>query len=180
VRALAPVPGEHSDAVERLRAACETLAREEGLVVGLSDADRGAASARRRLREAADAARIGRALVGEGGAVSYEQLGAYRYLVHLELDDAPHDRYRQSVERLIEYDRRRGSRLVETLEQFLADRGGVTASARALFVHPNTVRQRLDRIERVADLELHSEDLLSLELALKLARLHRVRAADRD
>jgi DNA-binding PucR family transcriptional regulator len=107
-----------------------------------------------------------------GGAVSYEGLGAYKYLVHLELDDAPHDRYRGSVEELIEYDRRRGARLVETLERFLADRGSVAASARALYIHPNTVRQRLERIERVTGLELAKEDLLSLELALKLARLH--------
>ena len=105
-----------------------------------------------------------------------EQLGAYRYLVHLELDDAPRDRYRQSVEQLTDYDRRRGARLVETLEQYLADRGSITASARTLYVHPNTVRQRLERIERVAELDLSSEDLLSLELALKLVRLHRVRA----
>ena len=107
-----------------------------------------------------------------GGAVSYEALGAYKYLVHLELDDAPHDRYRSSVEELIEYDRRRGARLVETLERFLADRGSVAASARALYIHPNTVRQRLERIERVTGLDLGKEDLLSLELALKLARLH--------
>jgi GAF domain-containing protein len=176
VRVLAPLPPSQSAAAERLRAECEPLGREEGLVVGLSDVDRGAANARRRMREAADAARIGHSLVAEGGAVSYEELGAYRYLVHVELDAAPHDRYRQSVEELIEYDRKRGARLVETLEQFLADRGGVTASARALYVHPNTVRQRLSRIERVAGLDLHSEDLLSLELALKLARLHQVRA----
>ena len=80
------------------------------------------------------------------------------------------------MEKLVDYDRRRGARLVETLERFLADRGSVTASARALYVHPNTVRQRLERIERVAELDLPKEDLLSLELALKLARLHRVRA----
>lgn len=176
VRALAPVPNGQADAVERVRAACEPLAREEGLVVGLSDADTGAASARRRMREAADAARIGRSLVPEGGAVAYEQLGAYRYLVHMGLDEAPHDRYRQSVEELMEYDGRRGARLVETLEQFLADRGSVTASARLLYVHPNTVRQRLERVESVTGLDLPAEDLLSLELALKLARLHRVRA----
>lgn len=179
MRAVAPLPTAEAGTVERLRAACEPLVAEQGLVVGLSDVDRGAASARRRMREAADAARIGRSLVTDGGAVSYEQLGAYRYLVHLELDDAPRDRYRQSVEELIEYDKRRGARLVETLEQFLADRGSVTASARALYVHPNTIRQRLERIERVSGLDLGAEDLLSLELALKLVRLHRVRA-ERD
>jgi GAF domain-containing protein len=175
VRVLAPLPSGQSAVVERLRAACEELGRKDGLVVGLSEIDRGSASARRRMREAADAARIGRSLVGDGGAVCYQELGAYRYLVHLDLDEAPRDRYRAAVEHLGEYDRRRGARLVETLEQFLADRGSVTASARALYVHPNTVRQRIERIERVSGLDLPNEDLLSLELALKLARLHRVR-----
>jgi DNA-binding PucR family transcriptional regulator len=172
VRALVPPASGEPAALERLREACEELARDEGLVIGLSDVDRGAASARRRMREAADAARIGRSLVAAGGAVSYEGLGVYKYLVHLELDHAPQDRYRQSVEQLVAYDRRRGSRLFETLEQFLADRCSVTASARALYIHPNTVRQRLDRIERISGLRLPDEDLLSLELALKLARLH--------
>ena len=176
VRVLAPPATGGPAAVERLRLACEELAGEEGLVIGMSDTGRGAASARRRMREAADAARIGHSLVAAGGAVTYEGLGAYKYLVHLELDDAPQDRYRQSAEALVAYDRRRGSRLFETLEQFLADRCSVTASARALYIHPNTVRQRLDRIERISGLHLPDEDLLSLELALKLARLHRVRA----
>ena len=175
VRALVRLPRGGDEAVEELRAACEPLGHEAGLVVGLSEVGQGAATARRRIREAADAARIGRSLVTNGGAVSYEQLGAYRYLVHLELDEAPRDRYRQSVEKLIEYDRRGNACLVDTLERFLADRGRITSTARALYVHPNTVRQRLDRIERVADLDLKSEDLLSLELALKLVRLHRVR-----
>ena len=175
VRALAPLPTANGGAAEALRETCESLAREEGLVIGVSDVDRGAASARRRMREAADAARVGRSLVADGGAVSYEQLGAYRYLVHMERDDAPRDRYRQAVEKLADYDRRHGARLIETLEQFLADRGSVSASARALYVHPNTVRQRLERIQRVTELDLPEEDLLSLELALKLARLHDVR-----
>jgi GAF domain-containing protein len=177
VRALAPLTNGVDDAVERLRAACQPLGREQGLIIGLSDVDRGAASARRRMREAADAAAIGRSLVADGGAVCYQQLGAYRYLVHLDLEQAPRDRYRRSVEQLGEYDHARGAQLIETLEQFLSDRGSVTASARALYVHPNTVRQRLDRIERVAGLDLPNEDLLSLELALKLARLHRMRNA---
>jgi GAF domain-containing protein len=176
MRALAPLPTGQDAAAQRLRRECERLAREERVVIGLSDVDRGATSARRRMREAADAARIGRSLVAAGGAVSYDALGAYKYLVHLELDQAPHDRYRESVDKLIDYDRRRESRLFETLEQFLSDRCSVTASARALYIHPNTVRQRLDRIEHVSGLRLPNEDLLSLELALKLARLHRLRA----
>jgi hypothetical protein len=175
LRGLAPLPTDESRAAEALWRACDELAREEGLEIGLSDVDRGAASARRRMREAADAASIGRSLSVDGGAVSYEQLGAYRYLVHLELDETPHDRYGQAVDELIDYDRRRGAQLVRTLERYLADRCSVAASARTLYIHPNTVRQRLERIERITGLDLRQEDLLSLELALKVARLHRAR-----
>jgi DNA-binding PucR family transcriptional regulator len=175
LRALVPLATDERSVVERLVRACDELGRAEGLNVGLSDVDVGAASARRRMREAADAASIGRSLAADGGAVFYEQLGAYRYLVHLELDETPHDRYGQAVEELLEYDRRRNTRLVETLERFLGARCSVAASARSLFIHPNTVRQRLERIERITGLDLRQEDLLSLELALKVARLQRVR-----
>ena len=41
------------------------------------------------------------------------------------------------------YDRRRNAQLVETLECYLDSRSSVAASGRALFIHPNTVRQRL-------------------------------------
>ncbi|MEA2362320.1 MAG: hypothetical protein QOD71_1465 [Thermoleophilaceae bacterium] len=175
LRALVPLPTDEPSAAEGLWRACDELAREEGLDIGLSAVDRSAASARRRMREAADAASIGRSLAVDGGAVSYEQLGAYRYLVHLELDETPHDRYGHAVDELIEYDRRRNAQLVETLERFLGARCSVAASARNLYIHPNTVRQRLERIERITGLDLRTEDLLSLELALKVARLHRVR-----
>jgi DNA-binding PucR family transcriptional regulator len=38
-------------------------------------------------------------------------------------------------------------------------------------VHVNTLRQRLDRVESLTGLELAREDLLALQLAIKLARL---------
>ena len=175
LRALVPLPALEKGAVEGLHRTCDELGGELSIDIGLSGADRGAASAKRRLREAADAARIGRSLAAGGGAVSYDRLGAYRYLVNLELDEAPRDRYGQAVSALADYDHDRNARLVDTLERYLADRCSVAASARALYIHPNTVRQRLERIQQITGLDLQAEDLLSLELALKVARLQRVR-----
>ena len=166
------VTGEDAGAV---RAACDEVAREEGVVVGVSTPGRGAGDGRRGMREAADAARIGQALRPAGGALAYEELGAYRYLVDLDLARAPRDRHWTGVEALVEHDRRRRSSLLETLEQYLARRRSVVETARALYIHPNTLRQRLARIERVAGLDVNTEDLLSLELAVKLVRLHEAR-----
>ena len=39
-------------------------------------------------------------------------------------------------------------------------------------IHPNTLRQRVARIEELTGLDLDQDDLLSLELAIKLVRLH--------
>ncbi len=87
-------------------------------------------------------------------------------------ENAPHDRMRAAVDRLIEYDARRRTALLDTLERYLAERRSVIESARELFIHPNTLRQRLGRIEELTGLNLDEDDLLSLELAIKLARLH--------
>ena len=43
----------------------------------------------RAYREALDATMIGRALLGDGGAIGYAEVGAYRYLVHIAAEDAP-------------------------------------------------------------------------------------------
>ena len=83
----------------------------------------------------------------------------------------PDPRHAAALRALADYDAARRTDLLGTLEAHLAERGGVRATARALHVHPNTLRQRLERIEAVSGLDLAAEDLLSLELALKLARL---------
>jgi GAF domain-containing protein len=172
LRAIVPLHAGDAGAVERLHETCDELGRDSGLTIGISEVDRGLAGAGRRMREAVDAASVGRSLAAGGGACAYGQIGAYRYLVHMTLDQAPQDCYGRAVEALMKYDRRRNAQLVETLECYLDSRSSVAASARALFIHPNTVRQRLERIERITELDLRAADLLSLELALKLARLH--------
>lgn len=173
-RVLVTLPADDKERrAAEIHEACDRLARDGKVVIGLSRISQGMTESAMALREARDASRIGRALRGPGAALRHDQLGAYRYLVHLDLEKAPHDDYWRAVEALIEYDARRRTRLVDTLEQYLRDRRSIAASARALYIHPNTVRQRLERIETLSGLSIAEADLLSLELAIKLVRLHR-------
>jgi GAF domain-containing protein len=175
LRGLLPVPARAAEG--DIAPLCE-LGASERLAIGMSPARSGAEGADHSLRQAQDAATIARALMPGGGALAYDQLGAYRYLVHLALDDAPHDRLCDAVEQLLRYDERRETQLLATLEQYLADRRVGTTTARKLFIHANTLRQRLDRIQKLTGLELATEDLLSLELAVKLVRLRRAVVAE--
>jgi GAF domain-containing protein len=172
VRALVPFGSGGTDwELGTLDAALTELGADAAMAIGRSDVHRGIAGGRAGLREAADAARITRAMVDGGGSLAYGTLGAYRYLVHVTPDDSARDPYLQAVRAIDEYDARRGGQLLQTLEQHLAERRNIARTARALTVHPNTLRQRLQRIEKLTGLDLATADLLALQLAIKLNRL---------
>jgi hypothetical protein len=66
----------------------------------------------------------------------------------------------------------RAGELVETLDAFFAAGGVLESAARALFVHPNTVRYRLRRIADVTGLSpLSPRDAFTLRVASAVGRL---------
>jgi GAF domain-containing protein len=172
LRALLSFGSLRPPSIDALLRECRELGQRSAAAIGVSEIRHVPDEAARTYREARDAATIARALLGDGGAIAYSQVGAYRYLVQIGAEDAPRDRMRTAVDCLIAYDRKRRTALLDTLERYLSERRSVIESARALYIHPNTLRQRLGRIEELTGLSLDQDDLLSLELAIKLARLH--------
>ena len=82
-----------------------------------------------------------------------------------------------AVSRLAEYDEQRGSQLVLTLEEFLRRHGNISATSETLFVHPNTLRQRLRRIGELSGLDLRRDDWLMIEIAVKMVKLQKALGA---
>jgi len=67
---------------------------------------------------------------------------------------------------------RAGGELLETLDAFFAAGGVLESAARALFVHPNTVRYRLRRIADVTGFApTNPRDAFALRIALTIGRL---------
>lgn len=65
-----------------------------------------------------------------------------------------------------------GGELLETMDAFIASGGVLEGTARALYVHPNTVRYRLRRITEVTGFSpTVSHDAFTLRLALAIGRL---------
>jgi hypothetical protein len=62
--------------------------------------------------------------------------------------------------------------------QYLLRRGNISATSDALYIHPNTLRQRLRRIADVSGIDLAQDDWLVVELALKLLKLQRALGDD--
>lgn len=73
---------------------------------------------------------------------------------------------------LLEYDERRGTALVQTLQAYFTVGGGLGRAAEVLHVHVNTVTQRLDRVGQLLGADWQKPDR-SLEVQLAL-RLHTI------
>ena len=104
-------------------------------------------------------------------AVAFDDLGPYKYLLRVSLEGHVRDRHADALRRLHDYDRLRRAELVRTLEEYLRQRGNVSTTAQALYVHPNTLRQRLRRITELTGLDVRTDDWLMIEIALKLLKL---------
>jgi ribosomal protein S18 acetylase RimI-like enzyme len=110
----------------------------------------------------------------------YDELGLYKYLLRVPLDEQVRDRRSDALRALRDHDRRRQSQLLRTLEEFLRQRGNMAATAKALYVHPNTLRQRLRRIGEIAGIDPRADDWLMLEIACKLLKLEEVYPSERS
>lgn len=120
--------------------------------------------------EARRALGIGRWGHGSGRLTLFEDLGVDRMLVNVPTAEV-HDYRAATLGPLEAYDAAHGTDLVDTLETFLASRNAARA-ARELFVHYNTLKNRLERIEEVLGPCFDDpERCLSLSLALRLRHL---------
>jgi DNA-binding PucR family transcriptional regulator len=103
--------------------------------------------------------------------MGFDELGAYKYLLRLAVEGGVRDSTVDAVSKLADYDHARGSSLLVTLEEFLRRRGSISATSEALFVHQNTLRQRLRRIAELSGIDLRNEDWLLVEIAVRMVRL---------
>lgn len=145
------------------------------VAVGVSNPCQGLGSFAAGFDEARSAAEVGALLRGSSGVTGFEELGPYRYA--LSAEGMERDGVQQRVRLLVEYDERRGTHLLDTLEAYLTHRGNALETARALYVHPNTLRQRLKRIARLTGIELQRDDWVTLSVAAKAVRLRMMRKA---
>jgi sugar diacid utilization regulator len=125
----------------------------------------------RSYQEAKQALELGRFAGGQAEVTFFEDLGAIRLLasVGYELLD---DFYKEYLDPLIEYDEKNGVNFHETLQVYFQQNGDLNQTAEKLFMHPNTLRYRLRKIEELLDTDLqHFNNRLNLYLACKIAKM---------
>ena len=126
----------------------------------------------RGFAEASEALEIGLFLNQEGGAMQFNALGVYRYIYKFARTDTLHDEYQQQILSIAEYDQRKSTHLLETLEAFLESGGNTAKAYNQLHIHRNTMLQRMERLQALCTIDLESlEHRLPLLVALKVYKL---------
>jgi GAF domain-containing protein len=173
VRALIPCgsvsEGDVQARVRDVHGAVSTA--EHPVSIGLSAACSGPAAYAVGFVEAAEAAQVAAAVYRRAGVVPFDELGPYKYLLRLALESGGRDRHGERLGALLDYDRTHRSQLFRTLEEYYRHRGRIAPTAASLYIHPNTLRQRLTRIATVTGLDPEAEDPLTIEMAMQLLKL---------
>ncbi|HEX6513542.1 MAG TPA: helix-turn-helix domain-containing protein [Chloroflexota bacterium] len=101
--------------------------------------------------------------------VFFHDLGVYRLFSLIEDRTELMKLAEQTLGPLLEYDRQHGTTLVRTLGYYLESGRNLEGSARAMFIHVNTLKYRLKRIQEIARLDLNNaEQRFNIHLAVKI------------
>lgn len=86
----------------------------------------------------------------------FEEIGIYRFFFELENDIELEDFMMQQLGELILYDKENNSDYVETLETYLDFGCNIGETAEYMYMHRNTIRYRITRIEEILSIDLNS------------------------
>lgn len=102
--------------------------------------------------------------------INYEDLGFVNLLSYIH-NDLLRDFSHQYLGELERYDEENETELFHTLTIFCGQNGDIVRTAESLFVHPNTLRQRLKKIESILGIELNNyKTLVNLVISLQIAK----------
>ncbi|KAA3661351.1 MAG: PucR family transcriptional regulator [Chloroflexi bacterium] len=128
---------------------------------------------RRNYEQAREVVNINLTMGKKEGVVVFEELGLLHWLYHLPSEQWADNQYLKHIQTLVEYDEKRGTSLTQTLEHYLEHGAALVDAAQSLYIHRNTLLNRMERIEQLCGIELREPvHRLNLYAALKSYQLH--------
>lgn len=141
----------------------------QSVVIGQSDLREARAQIGASLCEAVYAARAAK-LCGKAELAAHE-LGLYAYLFPMSENPFVCDRCRRVLSAIREYDAQNHTNLEQTALVYVKENMEIAATAKVLFQHPNTVRYRLSKIQRIIGMEDDPLFAPMLSLTVSLSRI---------
>lgn len=122
---------------------------------------------------------VARALGHTDAGLATQGLALYALVFDPERGDDLGLFVEETIGALVDYDRRRATDLVGTMDAYFQHGGNLSRTARALHVHLNTLLKRLDRTVAILGQDWRAADDLALRVAVRLHLLNEAAGATR-
>ncbi|WP_338469715.1 helix-turn-helix domain-containing protein [Niallia sp. XMNu-256] len=119
-------------------------------------------------QEAKMALQFGKVWLENNHVFHINDLGIFNLIIHLH-KEILYDYCEEYLSALIESDQKQGTEYLKTLKSYFQYQGIINDVADALYIHPNTLRNRLKKIEDMTGVYLQNNvDFLNLMVAIKI------------
>lgn len=119
-------------------------------------------------QEAKLALKFGHIWLEERHIFHIKDLGVIRLLTHIH-QEILGDYYQDYLSQLIESDKENGTEYIKTLKALIQHKGITSEISKALFIHPNTLRNRIKKIEELTGIDLQDpQEFVNLIVAVKI------------
>lgn len=167
--------GENSETTRKMADQIREVVKQrlEGLTVsiGIGNTYQEIKDLRKSLKEAEQALSMLKATNSKDLTCFYKNLGVYRLLGKIQDRQELEDFCQETIGSLLEYDKVYKANLLVTLETFLRENCNSVRAAQALYIHRNTLKYRLQKIEEISHCSLETEEnRFHFQLALKVSK----------
>lgn len=139
--------------------------------IGVGRIYKGLNQVHKSLLDASKALEAAMYYIGED-VVLFEEMGIYKILSNSAVKSELEIFYKDVLEPLVLYDRRKDTELVKTLEEYFECNGNLKKMSEQLYTHYNTVLYRLTRIQEIMKIDLEKEEhRFAAQTALKVHRI---------
>jgi PucR family transcriptional regulator, purine catabolism regulatory protein len=136
---------------------------------GIGENSAGVRTFQSSFNDAQVALNLGRRQKGTGSRYTYADMDVYRALLPMTQNKEMKEITLSTIGPLIDYQKQRGIDLIGTLMAYIRHQGNVSSTARAMYLHRQSLIYRLRKIESLTSRSLHDpDDIFLLDLCTKL------------
>jgi purine catabolism regulator len=124
------------------------------------------------FNDAVQSIKIGKKSSGRNSIIHFDLLGIYRILGQFDNQTELKSIYQETIGILEDHDINHRANLTDTLSQYFINNFGLTETSEKMFIHINTLKYRLQKIEELTGYNInHSEGRFFLYLGLKIKEI---------
>lgn len=121
--------------------------------------------------EAKNAVEISKKLYGKNAIGDCRELGIFKLLFAIENENIMLKLYNEKLGKLKSYEKNAGNELLKSLKVFISENRNIGHAAEKLFIHRNTMKYRINKIEEILNCDLKdNKTIFDIRLCLYIGK----------